>query len=141
LHEDLTRVVIGRAYHAHNRLGCGFLENVYLGALQHELLGAGIRVAREAPIAVEYDGVVIGSYRVDLLIEGVLIVGAKAEAALSPVHERQIRNYLLASRVELALLFNFGSKAEFRRFIHTNDRKRLLQSSAALSAESAVHPR
>lgn len=138
LHEELTRVVIGKGFRAHSRLGAGFLENVYVGALQHELLREGIRVAREAPLAVEYDGVVIGSYRADLLIEGVLIVEVKAGVAIAVAHERQIRNYLLASRVELGLLFNFGPKAEFRRFVHSNDRKRLLQSSAAVSPESAV---
>lgn len=125
LHEDLTGKILGRCFKVYNRLGDGFIENPYVGALEHELRKAGLRVAREAPIAVEYDGVIVGSYRVDLLLEGVVILEAKAEERLTAQHERQLRNYLKASRLEVGILFNFGPKPEFRRCIHTNDRKQL----------------
>ena len=125
LYEQLTGKALSLAYKVYNRLGPGFIENPYVGALHHELLKVGLRAEREAPIAVEYDGVIVGTYRMDLLIEGVLVLEAKAERAINGHHERQLRNYLKASRVEVGILFNFGPRPEFRRFIHTNDRKHL----------------
>lgn len=125
LHERVTGRTLEFAFKVFNRLGPGFIENPYVGALHHELLKAGMRAEREAPIAVEYDGVIVGSYRMDLLIEGVVVLEAKAELTLNGRHERQLRNYLKASSIEVGILFNFGPKPEFRRYIHTNDRKQL----------------
>lgn len=60
LHEEMTRSVIGGFYHVCNKLGYGFLENVYVGALVLELQKRGHRAEREVPIAVNYDGVIVG---------------------------------------------------------------------------------
>ena len=103
--------------------GYGLLESAYVGALEIELRKAGLRVDREVPVAVEYDGAVVGTYRVDLLVEKKLIIEVKAGPAILDIHERQVRNYLKCSDLEVALLFLFGPKPQFRRFIHTNDRK------------------
>jgi GxxExxY protein len=127
LHKRITGATLNLAHRVYNRLGYGFIENPYVGALHHELLKAGLRAEREAPIAVEYDGVVVGTYRMDLLIEGVVVLEAKAERTITGHHERQLRNYLKASRVEVGILFNFGPQPEFRRFIHTNDRKHMTE--------------
>ena len=126
-YEELTGQILGRCFKVYNRLGDGFIENPYVGAQEHELRKAGMRVAREAPIAVEYEGVVVGTYRVDLLLEGVVILEARAEERLTAQHERQLRNYLKASRLEVGLLFNVGPNPEFRRCVHTNDKKQLVR--------------
>jgi GxxExxY protein len=65
---NLTRSVLDSFYRAYDRLGYGFLESVYVSALAHELGKAGHSVEREVPVSVGYDGVVMGSYRADLLL-------------------------------------------------------------------------
>lgn len=123
LHEDLTRIIIGRFFLVYNRIGFGNLENAYAEALRIELSKVCGRVEREVPLAVHYDGEVIGSYRVDLLVEGAVIVEVKAAGSLCHDHERQLLNYLKCSDIEVGLLLNFGARPEFRRLLFTNDRK------------------
>jgi GxxExxY protein len=123
LHGELTRTIIGRFFIVYNRLGFGHLENVYAEALRMELSKTCGRVEREVPIAVHYDGEIIGSYRVDLRIDNSVIIEVKAARAIATEHERQVLNYLKCSEIEVGLLFNFGTKPEFRRFLLTNDRK------------------
>jgi len=121
--EQLTRTSIGRFYKVYNRLGYGLLEGGYTGAIEIELRKAGLHVDREVPISVQYDGEVVGTYRIDLLVEKQLIIEVKTGPAILEVHERQVRNYLKCSDLEVALLLLFGPAPKFRRFIHTNDRK------------------
>jgi GxxExxY protein len=121
--EDITRAIIGCFYTVYNTLGYGLLESPYIGALELELKKAGHKVAREVPIAVEYDGVIVGSYRVDLLVDNCVIVEVKAEPSLTGVHERQLRNYLCCSSYQVGLLLGFGIKPQFKRFVHTKEHK------------------
>ena len=71
--EELTHTVIGGFWAVFNKLGHGFLENVYVGALYHELRKRGLHVEREVPVAVYYDGIIVGTFRVDLLVEHRLV--------------------------------------------------------------------
>lgn len=123
IEEDLTRSVLGAFYDSYNKLGYGFLENVCVGALVIELQKRAHRVEREVPIAVYYEGVIIGSFRADLVVDNKLIVEVKAEPTLTGVHERQLRNYLAGSVYEVGLLVGYGPKPQHRRVIHTRDRK------------------
>jgi GxxExxY protein len=120
LDEGLTRCVIGRFFRVHNVLGGGFPENVYVGALEHECRKKGLHVEREVPIAVYYDGVIVGTFRVDLLIERRLVLEVKSASTIAPPHLRQLMNYLRCTDFELGLLFNFGDKATFKRCIFRN---------------------
>ena len=74
----ITERVIGGAFQVLNTLGVGFLERVYENALVHELRKRGLDVVQQHGVNVIYDGVVVGAYNVDLLVEGSLIVGLKA---------------------------------------------------------------
>jgi GxxExxY protein len=144
--EGLTRSVIGAFYEVYNKLGYGLLESPYVGALQLELGQRGHRVEREVPLAVEYKGTIVGSYRADLIVEGRLLVEVKADACVTGFHERQLRNYLRCCSLELGLLLVFGIKPEFRRFIHTKDfkganPKRNPQTLPPSSRESALDSR
>lgn len=123
IEEDLTYSVIGAFLAVFNKLGDGFLENVYIGALVIELERRGHRVQREVPIAVKYDGIVVGTYRIDLLIDGKLVVEVKAGAGQLATAERQLRHYLRCSDMELGLLLVFDEKPIHRRLIHTNNHK------------------
>ena len=115
-HAELTEKIIGCAMKVHRTLGPGFLESVYQNALAHELGKAGLRVECEKPIQVIYDGIVVGDFATDLLVDGTVMVENKAAQALAPAHEIQLVNYLTATGVEIGLLLNFGAeKLEFKR--------------------------
>ena len=124
--EQLTRIVIGCAHRVFNVLGPGLPESVYVRALEHECRRSGLHVVREFPIAVHYDGIIVGSYRADLLIERRLIVEAKA----CPFHEshgKQLLTYLRCSDVEIGLVISFDPKPYVKRFIMRNELKGLLR--------------
>lgn len=114
--DKLTEQVIGLAMKVHRALGAGFVEFVYRNALLIELKKAGLAVEIEKPIKVRYDGVIVGEFSVDLMIEGWLIVELKAVRALADEHEVQTVNYLTAIGQDFGLLLNFGTKSlQFKR--------------------------
>ena len=113
----LSEHVIGCAFQVINTLGAGFPEKVYENALAHELRKSGLRVTQQHGIVVHYDGVVVGEYCVDLLIEGAVMVELKAIKALDNAHAAQCINYLKATGLRLCLLLNFGKpRLEIQRF-------------------------
>lgn len=116
---ELTERVIGAAYAVHNELGCGFLEKVYENAMLVELRHAGLTVAQQHPITIEYQGVVVGDYQADLLVDGRLIVELKATKAIDDTHIAQTINYLRATQRNIGLLLNFGTpKLQIKRLVH-----------------------
>jgi GxxExxY protein len=122
--EALTRMVIGAFYRVYKALGYGLLENAYVGALQLELARLGLTVRREVPVQAHYRGVPVGHYRIDLLVNEVLIVEVKTATTITENDERQLRNYLRCSHLEVGLLFNFGPAPKFRRFVYSAEHKR-----------------
>jgi len=107
--DQLTEEVIGPAMKVHRTLGPGFLESVYQKALRLELQRNGCRVETEKPLKVVYEGVVVGDFVADLLIDDRLVVELKAVQALAVAHEVQSVNYLVATGINDALLLNFGA--------------------------------
>ena len=130
LEEPITHEVIGGMYTVHGTMGYGFLESPYVGALEHEFRKRGLEVVREAPIAVHYDGIVVGSYKVDLLVERRVIVEVKA-CSPHQDHSRQVLNYLRCSELEVGLLLYFQRSVTFKRFIFRNELKRHKNQRAA----------
>lgn len=117
---DLAGQVIGLAMKVHRTLGPGFLESVYENALVVELSRAGLRFERQKFLQVHDERVVVGEFVSDLVVEGSLIVEMKAVAALAPVHEVQVVNYLTATGIDDGLLLNFGGMSlEFKRKYRT----------------------
>jgi GxxExxY protein len=99
----------------HNVLGPGFLESVYKNALAHELRKAGIPFVREKRVRVYYDGIVMGEYSADLLVDSRVMVEVKAIRAIAPGNEAQLVNYLTAISIDVGLLINFGAnRLEFK---------------------------
>ena len=116
---QLTERVIQCAFAVSNALGCGFLEKVYENALAYELRKAGIRAEQQYGIKVHYDGVVVGDYMADLLVEGSLLLELKAVKELDDIHLAQCLNYLKATKLCLCLLMNFAKpKLEVRRVVN-----------------------
>jgi GxxExxY protein len=115
----LSERIIGCGFVVSNKLGVGFLEKVYENALAYELRKAGLQVLQQHSMEVRYDGVVVGAYSADLLIENSVLVELKAVKALDAVHAAQCLNYLKATGLSLCLLLNFGNpRLEVRRFVH-----------------------
>ena len=106
---EVTDRIIGCAYAVGNTLGCGFLEKVYENALVHELRKAGLTVEQQKQIQILYDGVLVGEYVADLIVNSAILVKAKAVKMLDDVHFAQCLNYLRATKRNLCLLINFGS--------------------------------
>ena len=115
---DLSRVVIGCALAVAATLGSGFVEKVYENALAYELGKRGLGVVQQSPVVVRYEGVVVGSYSSDLLVDGVVLVEIKAVVSLNTVHRAQCLNYLKATGLRLCLLLNFGPpRLEIKRIV------------------------
>ncbi len=114
--DAMTERILGCAFKVSAGLGPGFLEKLYENALVIEFERAGLRVARQHPLAVWYDGIRIGQFAVDLLVEDQVLVELKAVRALEDLHLAQALNYLRASLLPACLLLNFGApKLEIRR--------------------------
>jgi GxxExxY protein len=116
----LTGRIIGCAQTVLNGLGTGFVEKVYERALVHELGKAGLAVSQQYPMTVRYDGIVVGDFTVDLLVEHSVLVELKAAKAIDDIHRAQCLNYLKASGSHICLLLNFGKpRLEIKRFVLT----------------------
>jgi GxxExxY protein len=111
LFEEVTEKVIGAAFNVYNQMGFGYLEKVYENCMLIELSKIkDLEVKHQFPIKVEYDGIDVGDFVADLLINDSIIVELKSVRYLVSAHEVQLVNYLVASDVELGLLINFGEK-------------------------------
>ena len=106
---NITEKIIGGAYNVSNTLGCGFLEKVYENSLAHELRKAGFKVVQQQKVDVLYDGIVVGFYEADIVVNGQIILEIKALRTLEDAHFAQCLNYLKATGIRLGLLINFGS--------------------------------
>jgi GxxExxY protein len=107
-HDELTERVIAAAIEVHRVLGPGLSEGLYEEALCHELGLRGIAHARQVPVPVRHKYKVIGEARLDLVVEGRLVVELKAVDALGPVHRAKCITYLRVTGLQTALLINFN---------------------------------
>jgi len=123
LHADLTEKVIGVFYDVYNDLGYGFLESVYENGLSLALSEAGLQVARQKLIDVWYRGTKIGDFRADIIVNDVLLLELKTASTIDHSFEKQTQNYLKATKLEVALILNFGPAPQFRRLVFENKRK------------------
>jgi GxxExxY protein len=106
---EISAAVVDSAMKVHSTLGPGLLESVYLACLVHELQQRGFRTAVQLPLPVVYDGVRLDlGFRLDLLVETLVVVEIKAIEAITPVHQAQLLTYLKLSQRHLGLLINFN---------------------------------
>ncbi|MCG8386711.1 MAG: GxxExxY protein [Cytophagales bacterium] len=115
-YSEITQKIIGCAMKVHNTLGNGFQEVIYQRCLAIEMEKQGLGFIREQEQIIYYEGVDVGTRRVDFLIEDKILVELKAIIQLENVHLAQAINYLEAFDLEVGLLINFGSTSlEFKR--------------------------
>jgi GxxExxY protein len=116
----LTERIIGCAIEVHRQLGPGLLEGTYESALCIELNYAGLKHVRQPVFPVIYKGQVIGEYRLDLIVENLVIVEIKSVERFDPIFEAQVLTYLKVTGKSVGLLMNFNSRLlrdGIRRFV------------------------
>ena len=114
--DRLTKAIIECIIRVHQTLGPGFLESVYRRALLIEMRKCDLAVQNENEVIIYYDGEEVGRHRLDILVEGKVIVELKTVEELSKAHYAQVRSYVKATNLPVALLVNFAEeKADFRR--------------------------
>ena len=105
----LTQTIIGAAIEVHRHLGPGLLESAYEECLCYELSQAGLSFLRQVHIPIEYKGIKLDcKYRLDLIVEGAVIIEIKAMERFDPIHSAQLLTYLKATDKRIGLLINFN---------------------------------
>ena len=137
--EEVTSIVVDTAFRLHRELGPGLLESVYESLLTGMLERRGLHVQRQVLVEFDFDGIHFAEgLRLDLLVEGILVVELKSVERLAPVHPKQLLTYLRLLDLPIGLLVNFGAptfKEGVKRVVnhHTNfasSRLRVNQSSS-----------
>ncbi len=112
MHEnEIAKEIVDAAYKVHTRLGPGLLESVYEVTLAYELQQRGLKVVRQLPVPVVYDGICFEEgYRLDVIVEDKVIADVKSIDAVHPVHKKQVLTYLRLMDKRLGLLINFNEE-------------------------------
>ena len=114
--DKLTETIIECIIQVHQTLGPGFLESIYRKSLLIELRKRDLTVETEKEVTIYYDGQEVGKHRLDLLVAESRIIELKTVEALSKAHDAQVRSYLKATSLSVAILVNFAvERADFRR--------------------------
>jgi GxxExxY protein len=116
-HGDITERVIAAFYVVHRELGYGFSESVYRRAVSIVLRDDGLEAIEEQSITVAFRETLIGTFYVDIVVAGVVLVEVKAATTIENYAQAQILNYLKAAGGGVGLLLNFGRQASFKRFV------------------------
>ncbi len=120
-YEEITHKIIGCAMKVHSTLGSGFQEVIYQRALAIEFEKQGIYFEREMEMTIYYEGIDIGTRRVDFFVERAVMVELKALSKLDDGNLAQAMNYCQAYNLPIGLLLNFGAKSlEFKRVYNIN---------------------
>jgi GxxExxY protein len=121
MHENEISFLIRKAiFKIYNTLGPGLFESVYISALIYELEKLGLQVSREVALPVIYDSIKMDlGFRIDLIVQGKVLVEVKSVENLAEVHHKQLLTYLKLSKLKLGILVNFNcsdiSKSIFRK--------------------------
>ncbi|MBL8703121.1 MAG: GxxExxY protein [Alphaproteobacteria bacterium] len=106
---EIGEIVIGAAIRVHRALGPGMLESTYEACLAHEISRRGLDVQRQASLPLHYDGIDLdAAYRIDLLVDGKVVVEVKAVEQMTRVHDAQLLSYLRLGNFKLGYLINFN---------------------------------
>lgn len=138
--EELAALTIDCGLRIHRELGPGLLESVYETVLASSLIAKAVKVDRQVPIAIEFQGLAFAEgFRADLLVEGRLIVEVKSVDRLMPVHGKQLLTYLRLTKQPLGVLLNFGG-ATFREGIRriVNDHTEVGSSRLRVNQSAVV---
>ncbi|MBN2024878.1 MAG: GxxExxY protein [Pirellulales bacterium] len=139
--DDITGEIVDAAFKLHTGLGPGLLESVYEMVLARELQRRGLMVERQKAVSFEFDGMTFeDGFRVDLLVEGMVVVELKSVENLAPVHGIQLLTYLRLLKLPVGLLLNFGA-ATMKEGLHriVNNYKPSPSASPRLRVNQTPH--
>jgi GxxExxY protein len=106
---QITEKIIGCAIEVHKYLGPGLLESAYEECLAFELQNVGLKVERQKPVPIVYKDIKLDcGYRIDLLVENIVIIELKSVDVFAPVHEAQVLTYMKFAAKNVGLLINFN---------------------------------
>lgn len=110
LENEISSQIIGAAIEVHKHLGPGLLESSYEACLMYELNQRGLQVKSQIPVLVNYKGIKLeAGYRLDILVENLVIIEIKSVEKLEGIHTAQLLTYLRLTNLKLGLLINFNS--------------------------------
>lgn len=119
IHRELSYKVMQAIFEVHNTLGPGFVESVYEEALVCELELRGIPFERQKVVTIRYKGRVVGTHRLDLVVDDKILLELKAVSALTDAFKQQTLSYLKATGLKLGILVNFGTpRVEYTRIVN-----------------------
>ena len=118
--DALTERIIGSAYKVHNTLGPGFLEKVYENALVHELSKVGLSVEQQQRYQVMYDGVCVGEYVADIVVDHAVLVELKVARTIDNGHIAQCLNSLAVTQLPIGLVLNFSRSVDVKRLLRSS---------------------
>ena len=105
---QISGIVLDAAIAVHSALGPGLLGSAYQACLAYELTSRGLKIAVQIPLPIQYRGVLVdAAYRMDIIVEDVVVIEIKAVEKLAPIHDAQLLSYLKLSGKKLGLLINF----------------------------------
>jgi iron complex transport system substrate-binding protein len=108
--DELAAIAVDCGFKVHAGLGPGLLESAYEAVLFHSLTRRGLKVERQKPIPIRYDGIMLDEgFRADLLVEDILLIELKSVERLAPIHGKQLLTYLRLMNLSVGLLMNFGA--------------------------------
>ena len=107
---EIGSIIVDTAVHLHKELGSGLLESVYEVILMKKLAEKGLSVQRQVSIPIEFEGEYFGEgFRVDLFVDGKVIIELKSVDKLTEVHKKQLLTYLRLTNTKLGFILNFGA--------------------------------
>ena len=119
IYRELSYRVMEGVFEIHKTLGPGFAESIYEEALAYELELRSIPFKRQETVTVVYKGRVVGTHRLDLVVDGRIILELKAVSSLTDVFKQQVLSYLKAADFRLGILINFGTPSvEYTRIVN-----------------------
>lgn len=119
IHRDLSYKIVGLAIDARKELGYGYLEKVYENAMMVMLNRNGIVAQQQVPLKVMFQGVVIGDYFPDIVVENQIILEIKSQDRIIDANKAQTLNYLKTTGLKLAIILNFGkTKLDYERLVY-----------------------
>lgn len=134
--DDCTKEIIGACIEVHRHLGPGLLEGVYESCLCAELRSQGLRYDRQVFMPVHYKGEVLSAlHRIDLIVEGKILVEIKVVERLHPVHVAQVLTYLQIANLDIGLLVNFNVA------VMRDGLRRLTRRRPSERGDDSEHPR
>ncbi|HXT18239.1 MAG TPA: GxxExxY protein [Gemmatimonadaceae bacterium] len=117
LHGDVTRKIIAAFYAVKREVGPGFPEYLYANGVSVQLRELGLNVRREVPYEMVFHGVVIGLFRADIVVEGLVIVEVKVSRGVLLPHREQVWRYAKTAGLPVGMVLNFGENPGFARVL------------------------